>query len=205
MGSWFPNQGSNLRCRVSTTGPHCAPSSGWITWCRHSVTLELGTGTREQTQHFLSVAICQVNHSPLTEPGRRGGGPHQGVMRTPSPKFQLSTAGEQHGHCGSAFLLDEEHLGHQNEVPSAAVTKHHRLVGVREEFPPSLTSGGLESEARCGQSLTPSKGSRKGRFHASCSFRGSGQALLGSWPHRYNPSLCHHTAFSSSKDASHRV
>lgn len=105
-----------------------------------------------------------MDHSPLKEPGRRGGGPHQGVMRTPSPKFQRSTAGEQDGHCGSAFLLDEEHLRHQNEVPSATVTKHHRLVGVREESPPSLTSGGLESEARCGQSLTPSKGSRKGRF-----------------------------------------
>ena len=98
VGSWFPNQVSNprpphWRCRVSTTGPRCPPSSGQIKWFRHSITLELGTGAREQTQHFLSVAICQVDHSPLTDPGRQGGGPHQGVMRMPSPKFSAAQPG----------------------------------------------------------------------------------------------------------------
>ena len=98
VGSWFPNQVSNprpphWRCRVSTTGPRCPPSSGQIKWFSHSITLELGTGAREQTQHFLSVAICQVDHSPLTDPGRQGGGPHQGVMRMPSPKFSAAQPG----------------------------------------------------------------------------------------------------------------
>ena len=49
----------------------------------------------------------------------------------------------QHGReqDGSASFLDEEHLGHQNEVPSTA---KHRLVGVkkRNSLPPTVLEAG---------------------------------------------------------------
>lgn len=188
-----PRIGAALRCRVSTTGPHCPPSSGRIKWCRHSMTLELGTTARADAAF---PERGDLPSGPFTPHRTRQAGEGRATPECDEdakPQVQCSMAGEQDE---TILLLDEEHL-EQNEVCLAP--QNTGSLASKEEFLPPNSSGGLESGKLGvgGASLPPEAQER--------TLPGLRAALLGSWPHRCNPGLCHHAALSSSKDTSHWI